>query len=178
MSTLKKLKTFLKSTRSKDLKKDYKKLVSQLENYHAYIREEVLPNTRTDFKLPLAIYSFNLKEYGVDMPIEELQRRAMVAFKELQTQLQVLGKVIAEKHNYPSNDYRDVLRAMKKEQLDSANILTVYRQQIKEIEAIIKDRQILTLPDREMVIRLASSCGKCSSSCPIYESATSYWEYW
>ncbi|WP_299163628.1 DUF885 domain-containing protein [uncultured Eudoraea sp.] len=151
----------------KGFEKDYKKLVSQLESYQDYIRDEVLPNTRTDFKLPLAIYSYNLKEYGVDMPIEELQRRAMVAFKELQTQLQVLGKIIAEKNNYPSYDYRDVLRSMKKEQLDSANILTVYRQQIKEIEAIIKDQQILTLPDREMTIRLASPAESAAAPAPF-----------
>ena len=164
---IKEIEDLFKKYKIKGFEKDYKKLVSQLESYHTYIREEVLPNTRTDFKLPLAIYSFNLKEYGVDMPIEELQRRAMVAFKELQTQLQVLGKIIAEKHNYPSHDYRDVLRAMKKEQLDSANILTVYRQQIKEIEAIIKDQQILTLPDREMVIRLASPAESAAAPAPF-----------
>ncbi len=164
---IKEIEDLFKKYKIKGFEKDYKKLVSQLVSYHTYIREEVLPNTRTDFKLPLAIYSFNLKEYGVDMPIEELQRRAMVAFKELQTQLQVLGKIIAVKHNYPSNDYRDVLRAMKKEQLDSANILTVYRQQIKEIEAIIKDQQILTLPDREMVIRLASPAESAAAPAPF-----------
>ncbi len=164
---IKEIEDLFKKYEIKGFEKDYKKLVSQLESYHSYIREEVLPNTRTDFKLPLAIYSFNLKEYGVDMPIEELQRRAMVAFKELQTQLQVLGKIIATKNNYPSDDYRDVLRAMKKEQLDSANILTVYRQQIKEIEAIIKDQQILTLPDREMVIRLASPAESAAAPAPF-----------
>ncbi len=164
---IKEIEDLFKKYEIKGFEKDYKKLVSQLESYHTYIREEVLPKTRTDFKLPLAIYSFNLKEYGVDMPIEELQRRAMVAFKELQTQLQVLGKIIAAKHNYPSDDYRDVLRAMKKEQLDSANILTVYRQQIKEIEAIIKDQKILTLPDREMVIRLASPAESAAAPAPF-----------
>ncbi|MBT8182661.1 MAG: DUF885 domain-containing protein [Eudoraea sp.] len=164
---IKEIEGLFKKYEIKGFENDYKKLVSQLESYHNYIREEVLPNTRTDFKLPLAIYSFSLKEYGVDMPIEELQRRAMVGFKELQTQLQVLGKIIATKNNYPSDDYRDVLRAMKKEQLDSANILTVYRQQIKEIEAIIKDRQLLTLPDREMVIRLASLAESAAAPAPF-----------
>lgn len=164
---IKEIEVLFKKYEIKGFEKDYKKLVSQLESYQDYIRDEVLPNTRTDFKLPLAIYSYNLKEYGVDMPIEELQRRAMVAFKELQTQLQVLGKIIAEKNNYPSYDYRDVLRSMKKEQLDSANILTVYRQQIKEIEAIIKDQQILTLPDREMTIRLASPAESAAAPAPF-----------
>ena len=164
---IKEIEVLFKKYKIKGFEKDYKKLVSQLESYQDYIRNEVLPNTRTDFKLPLAIYSYNLKEYGVDMPIEELQRRAMVAFKELQTQLQVLGKIIAEKNNYPSDDYRDVLRSMKKEQLDSANILTVYRQQIKEIEAIIKDQQILTLPEREMTIRLASPAESAAAPAPF-----------
>ncbi|WP_297797976.1 DUF885 domain-containing protein [uncultured Eudoraea sp.] len=164
---IKEIEGLFKKYEIKGFEKDYKKLVAQLESYHSYIKEEILPNTRTDFKLPLAIYSFSLKEYGVDMPIEELQRRAMVAFKELQTQLQVLGKIIATKNNYPSDDYRDVLRAMKKEQLDSATILTVYRQQIKEIEAIIKDRQLLTLPDREMAIRLASPAESAAAPAPF-----------
>ncbi|MFC2147079.1 DUF885 domain-containing protein [Bacteroidota bacterium] len=164
---IKEIEVLFKKYKIKGFEKDYKKLVSQLESYQDYIRNEVLPNTRTDFKLPLAIYAYNLKEYGVDMPIEELQRRAMVAFKELQTQLQVLGKIIAEKNNYPSDDYRDVLRSMKKEQLDSANILTVYRQQIKEIEAIIKDQQILTLPEREMTIRLASPAESAAAPAPF-----------
>lgn len=164
---IKEIEGLFKKYEIKGFEKDYKKLVAQLESYHSYIKEEILPNTRTDFKLPLAIYSFNLKEYGVDMPIEELQRRAMVSFKELQTQLQVLGKIIAAKNNYPSDDYRDVLRAMKKEQLDSANILTVYRQQIKKIEAIIKDQRLLTLPDREMVIRLASPAESAAAPAPF-----------
>ncbi len=164
---IKEIEGLFKKYKIKGFEKDYKKLVSQLESYHNYIREVILPNARTDFRLPLAIYSFNLKEYGVDMPIEELQRRAMVAFKELQTQLQVLGKIIATKNNYQSDDYRDVLRSMKEEQLDSANILTVYRKQIKEIEAIIKDRQILTLPDRQMVIRLASPAESAAAPAPF-----------
>jgi len=164
---IKEIEGLFKKYEIEGFEKDYKKLVTQLESYHNYIREEVLPNARTDFKLPIAIYSFNLKEYGVDMPIEELQRRAMVSFKELQTQLQVLGKIIAVKNNYPSDDYRDVLRSMKEEQLDSANILTVYREQIKKIESIIRDRGLLTLPDRDMVIRLASPAESAAAPAPF-----------
>lgn len=147
--------------------KDYEKLISQISSFQSYIRQEVLPKTRTDFKLPKDIYTFHLKEYGVDMPVDELQHRAMVAFKELQTQMQVLAIIIAKKHDYPSNDYRDVLRAMKKEQLDSTSILPYYREQIKEIEAIIKREQLLTLPERDMVIRLASPAESASAPAPF-----------
>ena len=151
----------------KGFEKDYEKLISQITSYQNYIQQEVLPKTRTDFKLPRDIYAFNLKEYGVDMPVDELQHRAMVAFKELQTQMQVLAIIIAKKHNYPSNDYRDVLRTMKKEQLDSASILPYYREQIKEIEAIIKREKLLTLPERGMVIRLASPAESAAAPAPF-----------
>ncbi len=146
---------------------DYQTLVTQIKDYQQYIEEEILPRARTDFKLPAELYAFNLREYGVDMPIEELQKRAMVAFKELQTQLQVLAKQIALQENYSSNDYREVLSAFKEVQLDSAIILGVYQDKIKEIEALIRDNKILSLPDRDMVIRLATPAESAAAPAPF-----------
>ena len=146
---------------------DYQTLVTQIKDYQQYIEEEILPGARTDFKLPAELYAFNLREYGVDMPIEVLQKRAMVAFKELQTQLQVLAKQIALQENYSSNDYRDVLSAFKEVQLDSAIILGVYQDKIKEIEALIRDNKILSLPDRDMVIRLATPAESAAAPAPF-----------
>jgi hypothetical protein len=55
--------------------KDYKVLKEQLERYENYLRETILPQARTDFRLPRGnICTSNLKDYGVDMPIDELQR--------------------------------------------------------------------------------------------------------
>jgi len=146
---------------------DYKKLVAQIESYENYVRETILPETRTDFRLPEAIYASNLKDFGVDMPIEELQRRARVAFKELQTQMQVLANIIAIENNYPSNDYRDVIRSLKKEQLDSASTLPMYNEVAREIELIIKREALLTLPDRSMAIRLASPAESATRPSPF-----------
>lgn len=148
-------------------KSDYQTLVSQIADYNQYIKEEILPKARIDFKLPAEIYAFNLKEYGIDMPIAELQKRAMVSFKELQTQLQVLARQIALQKNYASNDYRDVLVELKKEQLDSSLILSVYQDKIKEIEKIIRDQNILSLPDRDMVIRLATPAESAAAPAPF-----------
>jgi hypothetical protein len=147
--------------------KDYKVLKEQLERYENYLRETILPQARTDFRLPPEIYASNLKDYGVDMPIDELQRRAKVTFKELQTQMQVLANIIARKHNYPSNDYRDVIRSLKKEQLDSTSTLPLYNQVIDEIESIVRREGLLTLPDRSMTIRLASEAESASTPSPF-----------
>jgi len=151
----------------KGFEKDYKKLVEQIESYENYLRESILPAARTDFRLPEAIYASNLKDFGVDMPIEDLQQRAMVAFKELQTQMQVLANIIARENKYPSNDYRDVIRSLKKEQLDSASTLPMYYDVSREIEEIIRRENLLTLPDRSMTIRLASPAESATRPSPF-----------
>jgi len=151
----------------KGYKKEYKKLQEQIRNYNSYLRDKILPKARTDFRLPAEVYASNLKEYGVDMPIEELQKRAMVTFKELQTQMQVLANIIASERNYSSNDYRDVIRFLKKEQLDSTSTLPMYYQVSDEIEKIIKREELLSLPDRSMTIRLASAAESASTPSPF-----------
>jgi len=148
-------------------KDDYAKLVEQIGNYENFTREFVLPKARSDARLPKEIYAHNLKQFGVDMPIDELQERAKVAFEELQTQMQVLANVIAKEHRFESYDYRDVIRELKKEQLDSAHILAFYQQEIKEIENIIRREHLVTLPDREMTIRLATDAESARSPAPF-----------
>jgi len=146
---------------------DYLQLKHQIEAFDTYILEEILPKAREDFKLPKEVYAFKLKSYGVDMPVDELRNRAMVTFKELQTQMQVLANDIALKHDFPSKNYRDVLRSLKQQQLDSAEILPFYRDQIKEIENIIRDEKLLTLPDRNMAIRLATKAESAAAPAPF-----------
>lgn len=150
-----------------DYENDYQKLVDQINLYNEFIEKEILPKARTDFKLPKEIYEFQLQEFGVDMPVNELRKRAMVAFKELQTQMQVLANQIAIKNNYPSSDYRDVIRSLKENQLDSASILPFYQQTIKDIEEIISRKKLLTLPDRDMVIRLATPAESAAAPAPF-----------
>ncbi len=151
----------------KGYKKDYLKLSEQIENYNEYLRETILPQARTDFRLPADIYASKLKDYGVDMPIEELQRRARVTFKELQTQMQVLANIISRDRDYPSKNYRDVIRYLKEEQLDSTSTLPWYYEVSDEIGAIIRREELLTLPDRNMTIRLASAAESASTPSPF-----------
>ncbi len=164
---IKEIEVLFKKYEIKEYEQDYQTLVTQLQEYQNYLEKEILPNTREDFKLPAELYAFNLKEYGVDMPIEELQTRAMVAFKELQTQLTVLAKQISKKNNYTSIAYVEVIKALKQEQLDSAVILSVYQNKIAEIETIIRDHKILSLPEREMLIRLATPAESAAAPAPF-----------
>jgi len=128
----------------------------QLEAWEAFLREELMPRTRTDFRLPEELYRFNLEQSGIDMPVGELVSRAKVSFREIQNEMQAIAQLVAAERGYGSADYRDVIRELKKNQIVGDAILPHYRQRIAELETIIEREGIVTLPEREMRIRIAS----------------------
>lgn len=154
----------------KGYKKDYLKLKEQVTAYNNYIRDEILPLSREDFRLPAEVYAFRLKGYGGDMPVDELQRRAKVAFKELQAHMEVLSREIAKARGWESKGYRDMVKRLKEEQIDSASVLPLYRAHQAEIEAIIEREGIVSLPERQMKIRLATPAESAAAPAPFFRA--------
>ncbi len=144
----------------------YEKLKTQLENYEKFVRDEVLPLARDDFQQPEELYQFALENVGIDMPVSELVSRAKVSFREIQNEMQVLAELIAADRGLASSDYRDVIRELKKEQLEGEAILTHYQRRIKDLELLIEKHAVITLPDREMRIRLASEAEAAAVPAP------------
>ena len=68
----------------------------QLEAYLQFVRSEVLPRARDDFRLPPELYAFSLLQVGVDIPPDELARRAHKAFTEIQGEMQKVARKIAQ----------------------------------------------------------------------------------
>ena len=142
------------------------KLRTQLASYEAFLREEVLPRCREDFRLPPELYAMSLVNRGVNIPVEELASRAKVAFREIQNEMQVLAALVAAEKGYESTDYRDVIRELKREQLVGEAILSHYRERIDDLEKLIDEADVVTLPEREMRIRLASEAESASIPAP------------
>lgn len=134
----------------------YAKLKEQLAAYDAFVKKELLPRARTDFRLPPDVYAENLKQVGIDMPIDDLVSRAQVAFKEIQNEMDALAPLVAKEKGIASTDYREVLRELKKRQIVGEGILSHYEERIRGLEEIIRREKIVTLPDRPMKFRLAS----------------------
>jgi len=144
----------------------YAKLKQQVAAYEAFVRKEIVPRARTDFRQPPEIYAFSLRTLGVDMPVAELVSRAEVAFKEIQNEMQALAPLAATQHGLAMTDYRDVLRELKKTQLQGEAILPLYQQRIKDMETIIRAQHIVTLPERPMKVRLASEAESAAIPAP------------
>jgi hypothetical protein len=141
-------------------------LEAQIEKWDEFVRAEILPQARTDFRLPPDLYAFKLKDRGVDMPVEELVSRAKVAFVEIQNEAQVLARLIAAGRGFESSDYRDVIRELKKEQVSGDQAIELFRLRIEEIEEIVRQHDLVTLPERDLIIRLASEAESAAVSAP------------
>jgi hypothetical protein len=70
--------------------------------------------------------------------------------------MQTLAPLVAKEKGFTATDYRAVIRELKKKQFVGDAILPFYQARLKDIEKIVRDQRIVTLPKREMVIRLAS----------------------
>jgi Bacterial protein of unknown function (DUF885) len=144
----------------------FNKLKSQLTEYDAWTKATVLPKARGDFRLPSEEYALNLEDYGIDIPPAELAAMAHQAFSEIQAEMKPIAEQIAKERRLPSSDYRDVIRELKKQQLVGDAILPFYQQRLKQIEKIIVERQIVTLPDRPARIRIATAAETAQQPAP------------
>ncbi len=144
-------------------------LEKQFEEHVRWQREAVLPRAREDFHLPAELYAFKLQEVGIDLPPEQLVRRAQLEFMEVRAQLQALAPAVARARGLSSTDSRDVLRALKKEQLGRERIQGHYRKVIAELERKIAQHRVVTLPKRPMALRLSSEAETAARPAPHLE---------
>lgn len=149
-----------------DWQEPYGKLKAQLMDYDAWIKVNVLPKARTDFRMPPEEYALALEGYGIDIPQDKLVSMAHQAFTEYQGEMKVVAAKIAKERNLPSSDYRDIIRELKKQQLVGDAILPFYENRLKQIEKIIAEQQIVSLPDRPAKIRIATAAETAQQPAP------------
>jgi hypothetical protein len=144
----------------------YAKLKDQLAQYREFVRNEVLPRARSDFRLPPELYAVNLTNYGVDYTPDELKRLAHQAFSDIQSEMQPIAAKVAKERNLPPSDYREVIKVLKREQLKAGEIMPLYDKTLANIEDIIRREHLLTLPNRPCIIRLATAAETAQQPAP------------
>jgi uncharacterized protein (DUF885 family) len=142
------------------------KLKAQLTDYDAWVRAQILPKARTDFRLPPEEYALNLEGFGIDVPPAQLAEMAHRAFAEYQGEMQTVAAQIAKKRGWTSSDYRDVIHRLKQDQLTGEAILPFYQKRLQDIEGIIVSEKLVTLPDRPARIRLGTPAESAQQPAP------------
>ncbi len=146
--------------------KDLQTLRRQVDEYGAWTRSTVLRRARQTSQLPAPLYANNLKQFGVKMDPRELIERASASFVETRTEMRSLARTVAAERKWPSQDYREVIRQLKKERIPEQKLLSLYKERLGRIEEIVRRERIVTLPEREAVIRLASEAESAAQPAP------------
>lgn len=144
-------------------------LDAQFKAYAEWLRTTILPKARADYRLPAELYADNLKNVGLDIPPQELMGRAQLAFTEIRNEMKAIAPLVAKQHGFTETDYRAVIKALKKQQITKEEVEPLYRSVITEIETIIRREKILTLPDRPMLMRVASEAENAAQPAPHYQ---------
>ena len=144
----------------------YAKLKAELADYDAWVKSDILPKARADFRLPPEEYALDLEGYGIDIPIAQLAQTAHHEFRVYQTQMQGIAAKIALQRGWKDADYRSVCRRLKQDQITGDAVLPFYKKRLGEIEAIIARENLVTLPDRPARIRIATEAESSAQPAP------------
>ncbi|HEY6642822.1 DUF885 domain-containing protein [Povalibacter sp.] len=160
------IEALLKESGLKGWQKDLRTLRRQVDEYGAWVRTTVLPHARKSSQLPAELYADNLKQFGVEMDPRELMDRAMANYGQTRSEIETVARIIAAQRGWETSDYRQVIRALKKEQIPNDKLLDLYYGRLEQIEAIVRREKIVTLPTRKAVIRLGTEAESAASPAP------------
>lgn len=145
----------------------YETLAGQMRDYNEWVRAEILPRARDDFRLPQVMYQDALKNWGVDESPEALIEQATKGYMDIRGEMEALGPLVARKMGYETDDYREVIALLKKDgALDGDKLLDHYHAVLRDIEEIIVREKLISLPERDAGIRIATAAETAQSPAP------------
>jgi len=146
-----------KESELKKWQKPYKKLAKQMRDYNEWVRAEILPRARDDFRLPPVMYEDALHNWGVDASPQDLIHAATQGYMDIRNEMVALAPLVAGEKEYPTSDYREVIRLLKDERIPGDELLPYYNDILAKLEDVIIQHNLVTLPDREAGIRIGSA---------------------
>ena len=139
---------------------------TQFADYGEWTRDTVLPASREEARLPEELYALNLRNVGIDMDPREAMSRARRGFYEIRAQMEALAPQIAEKNGWEETDMASVMARLKQQTIPNDEIEEFYRGVNRELEAKIRENDIVSLPDTELQMRVASQAESAAQPAP------------
>ena len=131
-------------------------LTQQVSAYDEWVRTDLMARARDDFRQPEALYALALEQWGVEDPPQRLIDDALAGFMEIRNEMAALAPMLAAEKGWEIEDYRDLIRELKKDQFAADEILPRYQATNAALEKIIREQGIVSIPSRPLVIRMAS----------------------
>ena len=139
---------------------------AQFADYKKWTEEVVLPLTREDPRMPEELYAYSLKAWGIDADPRETMAQARRGFYEIRAQMEALAPQIAAANGWEDTSYQGVMRALKSRTIPNDEIEAYYRGVNAQLEAKIRQNDIVSLPEYELAMRLASEAESAAQPAP------------
>ena len=145
----------------------YTTLAGQMRDYNGWVRAEILPRARESYRLPPDLYEDALRQWGVDASPDELIEQATKGYMDIRGEMEALAPLIAAEKGYATNDYREVIGLLKRDgAIDGDKMLDHYNAVLRDLEEIIVREKLISLPDRDAGIRIASAAETAAMPAP------------
>ncbi len=136
----------------------YETLARQMRDYDDWVRAEVLPRARDDFRQPAVMYEDALKNWGVDASPQALIEQGTRGYEDIRNEMQSLAPLVARQKGYDMSDYREVIARLKQDgAIDGDELVDHYRSVLTDIEQILVRQDLISLPERKAGIRIATA---------------------
>ncbi|EDL49197.1 DUF885 domain-containing protein [Erythrobacter sp. SD-21] len=139
---------------------------AQFADYKEWTEEVVLPLTREDPRMPEELYAYSLKAWGIDADPRETMAQARRGFYEIRAQMEALAPQIAAENGWEDTSYQGVMRALKSRTIPNDEIEAYYRGVNAQLEEKIRQNDIVSLPEYELAMRLASEAESAAQPAP------------
>ncbi len=151
------IKDLLAGTELEGWEDAYGKLAEQLSDYNDWVRAEILPRAREDYRLPDVMYRDALKNWGVDADPEDLIKQATAGYMDIRNEMVALAPLVAAQKGFETDDYREVIRRLKEDRITGEALLPYYQEVLGKLEDIIRAERLVSLPERPSIIRIGSA---------------------
>ncbi len=119
--------------------------VRAVEDFLAYLREDLLPRSGGEFALGRETYQKKLlHEEMVETPVESLLARGWRGIEATHAAMESLAQAIQ-----PGATAREVLAAMGRDHPGADSLVSYTATQLERIRAFLRARDLITLPERE-----------------------------
>ena len=85
---------------------------------------------------------------------------------EIRTEMRSLAPLVAAQRGWEETDYPAVINRLRAEQLEGEAILPLYQETLASLETVIEREGIVTLPERDAIIRLGSEAESAAQPAP------------
>ena len=116
------------------------------------------------------MYEDALRNWGVYSSPEELIEQATKGYMDIRNEMEALAPQIAAEKGWETRDYREVIAMLKEEgAIDGDKLLDHFHAVLRDLEEIIVREKIISLPERDAGIRIATAAETAAQPAPHLE---------